>query len=87
MDIMLGIFQQANLVIYHSFENAQSLDELGISGGSTENNEIIELLNKLLGEISSVKKMNIENNHILNEIGKRFYNIGNSKFDINDEQD
>lgn len=68
------------------FENAQSLDELGISGGSTENNEIIELLNKLLGEISSVKKMNIENNHILNEIGKRFYNIGNSKFDINDEQ-
>ena len=30
--------------------------------------------------------MNIENNHILNEIGKRFYNIGNSKFDINDEQ-
>ena len=68
------------------FENTQSLDGLDISGGSTENNEIIELLNKLLGEISSVKKMNIENNHILNEIGKRFYNIGNSKFDINDEQ-
>ena len=58
------------------FENAQSLDGFDISGGSTEDNEIIELLNKLLGEISSVKKMNIENNHILNEIGKRFYNIG-----------
>ena len=57
------------------FENAQSLDGFDISGGSTEDNEIIELLNKLLGEISSVKKMNIENNHILNEIGKRFYNI------------